>query len=395
MKRSLIFALSCAIAANAGCRKQSPANERDTQESAANKQSLIEMSVSAQQHVGLQVALAASIHMQEYLKATGTVQPIDSRVASVRPLARGRVTEVRAKVGDRVDKGQTLAIFDNIEAGDLISQERSAKAELERMKAQLFPAQRQTERSRHLAEIGAVAAKDYESSRAEQEGIEANIRSQQALIDGLRQRLRRLGVSDTAPGDSFITTLRAPFSGIVTKAAASPGDIIDESREVFAVADITRVWVQAEVYEKDLGRIRVGQDASIRLDTYPGEIFAGKVTYISDALDPQTRTARVRCEVPNQQLKLKTDMYASLELPTTFSKQAIAVLGSALQQVEGKNVVFVRHSDTQFEKREVEKGVTVGGKTEIVRGLKVGEPVVTQGAFHLKSILAGGELGEE
>lgn len=395
MKRSLIFALSCALAVNTGCRKQSPANESDTQESAANKQSLIEMSVSAQQHVGLQVAPAASIHMQEYLKATGTVQPIDSRVASVRPLARGRITEVRAKVGDRVDKGQTLAIFDNIEAGDLISQQQSAKAELERMKAQLFPAQRQTERSRHLAEIGAVAAKDFESSKAEQEGIEANIRSQQALIDGLRQRLRRLGVSDTATGDSFITTLRAPFSGIVTKAAASPGDIIDESREVFAVADISRVWVQAEVYEKDLGRIRVGQDASIRLDTYPGETFAGKVTYISDALDPQTRTARVRCEVPNHQLKLKTDMYANLELPTTFSKQAIAVPESALQQVEGKNVVFVRHSDTQFEKREVEKGVTVGGKTEIVRGLKVGEPVVAQGAFHLKSILAGGELGED
>lgn len=395
MKRSLIFALSCALAINAGCRKQSPSNESDTQQSAANKQSLIEMSVSAQQHVGLQVAPAASIHMQEYLKATGTVQPIDSRVASVRPLARGRITEVRAKVGDRVDKGQTLAIFDNIEAGDLISQEQSAKAELERMKAQLFPAQRQAERSRHLADIGAVAAKDYESSKAEQEGIEANIRSQQALIDGLRQRLRRLGVSDTATGDSFITTLRAPFSGIVTKAAASPGDIIDESREVFVVADITRVWVQAEVYEKDLGRIRVGQDASIRLDTYPGETFAGKVTYISDALDPQTRTARVRCEVPNHQLKLKTDMYANLELPTTFSKQAIAVPESALQQVEGKNVVFVRHSDTQFEKREVEKGVTVGGKTEIVRGLKVGEPVVAQGAFHLKSILAGGELGED
>ena len=395
MNRVLILILSSAIFVNAGCRKQNSGSEADTKEPSANRQSLIEMSVSAQKHVGMKVSPAASIHMQEYLKATGTVQPIDSRVASVRPLARGRITEVQAKVGDRVDKGQTLATFDNIEAGDLIAQEQSAKAELERMKAQLFPAQRQTERSRHLAEIGAVAAKDYESSKAEQEGIEANIRSQQALIDGTRQRLRRLDVSDGVTGDSFITTLRAPFGGIVTKAAASPGDIIDESREVFAVADITRVWVQAEVYEKDLGRIRVGQDASIRLDTYPGETFAGKVTYISDALDPQTRTARVRCEVVNQQLKLKTDMYANLELPTTFTKQAIAVPESALQQVEGKNVIFIRRSDTQFEKREVEKGVTVGGQTEIIRGLKVDEPVVTQGAFHLKSILAGGELGED
>jgi cobalt-zinc-cadmium efflux system membrane fusion protein len=88
-------------------------------------------------------------------------------------------------------------------------------------------------------------------------------------------------------------------------------------------------------------------------------------------------------------------MFANIELPTNFSKQAIAVPPSALQQVEGKNVVFVRRSPTQFEEREVEKGVTVREMTEIVSGLKAGEPVVTQGAFHLKSILAGGELGEE
>jgi cobalt-zinc-cadmium efflux system membrane fusion protein len=88
-------------------------------------------------------------------------------------------------------------------------------------------------------------------------------------------------------------------------------------------------------------------------------------------------------------------MFANIELPTKFSKQALAVPASALQEVEGKNVVFIRHSATQFEKREVEKGVTVNNQTEIVTGLKPGEPVVTQGAFHLKSILAGGELGED
>jgi cobalt-zinc-cadmium efflux system membrane fusion protein len=88
-------------------------------------------------------------------------------------------------------------------------------------------------------------------------------------------------------------------------------------------------------------------------------------------------------------------MFASIELPTKFDKQALTVPTSALQEVEGKSVVFIRRSQTQFEKRDVEKGATVNGQTEITRGLKVGEPVVTQGSFHLKSILAGGELGEE
>ena len=182
---------------------------------------------------------------------------------------------------------------------------------------------------------------------------------------------------------------------MITRAQASPGDTVDPGREVFTVADLTQVWVQAEVYEKDLGRIRVGQSAFITVDTYPDHSFEGKVSYIGDVLDPQTRTTRVRCEVSNHDLRLKTDMFANIELPTKFSKQAIAVPSAALQVVEGKNVVFIRRSQTQFEKRDVEKGVTVNQQTEIVRGLKQGEPVVTQGAFHLKSILAGGELGED
>jgi cobalt-zinc-cadmium efflux system membrane fusion protein len=395
VKHFAILSISFALLL-AGCNgKKAQNKESESTAESAEKSNLVEMSVSAQQHIGMQVAPAALTQLNEYLRATGTVQPIDSRIGVVGPLARGRIMEVRAKVGDRVGAGQTLAIFDNIEAGELLTQQQSARAELERLKAQLVPAARQVDRSRRLADIGAGAEKDFESSKAEKEGIEANIRSQESLIEGISQRLHRFGVSDGNPRGTFLTPLKAPFSGVITKAQASPGDTVDAGRDVFTVADLTQVWVQAEVYEKDLGRIRVGQSAFITVDTYPGHPFEGKVSYIGDALDPQTRTARVRCEVSNHDLRLKTDMFANIELPTKFSKQAIAVPSAALQVVEGKNVVFIRHSQTQFEKREVERGVTVNQQTEILRGLKQGEPVVTQGAFHLKSILAGGELGED
>jgi len=395
MKKLIVLSV-CGGLLLAGCnRKAAQKEEGESQAESANKGNLVEMSLSAQQHIGMVVAPAALMQLNEYLRATGTVQPIDSRVGVVGPLARGRIVEVRAKVGDRVEAGRTLAIFDNIEAGELLSQEQSARADLERLKAQLIPLTRQAERSRRLADIGAGAEKDYESSKAEKEAIEADIRSQQALIDGIRQRLRRFGVPDDTPRSAFLTPLKAPFAGVVTKAQASPGDTIEASRDVFTVADLSRVWVQAEVYEKDLGRIRVGQSAFITVDTYPNEFFEGKVTYISGVLDPQTRTARVRCEVVNRNMRLKTDMFANIQLPTKFSKQAIAVPTSALQEVEGKNVVFIRRSQTQFEKRQVRKGVTVNNQTEIVSGLKSGEPVVAQGAFHLRSILAGGELGED
>ena len=303
----------------------------EPQAESANKDNLVEMSVSAQQHIGMVVAPAALSQLNEYLRATGTVQPIDSRVGVVGPLARGRIVEIRVKVGDRVEAGQALAVFDNIEAGELLSQEQSARADLERLKAQLIPAARQAERSRRLADIGAGAEKDYESSKAEKERIEADIRSQQALIEGIRQRLRRFGISDDSPRGTFLTPLKASFSGVVTKAQASPGDVVEAGRDVFTVADLSRVWVQAEVYEKDLGRIRIGQSAFITVDTYPNQPFEGKVAYISDVLDPQTRTAHVRCEVANHDLRLKTDMFANIELPTKFSKQALAVSESALQ----------------------------------------------------------------
>jgi cobalt-zinc-cadmium efflux system membrane fusion protein len=395
MKRMIVFLLFSALLFT-GCKRQAAENA-DTAKSQPDTQQngSLQMSSSAQQHIGLQVAAAALTHMQEYLRATGTVQPIDSRVASIRPLARGRIVEVRAKVGDRVKAGQTLAVFDNVEAGELIAQLQSARAELEQRKARLAPARRQAERSRRLADIGAGSEKDFESSQAEQQEIEASIRSQQAAINGIEVRLRRFGISNASAPSSFLTALKAPFAGVVTKAQATTGDFVDDSREVFAVANLSQVWVQAEVYEKDLGRIRVGQNASIAVDTYPNEHFTGRVAYISDVLDPQTRTARVRCEVVNGDLKLKTDMFASVELPTKFDKQAVTVPTGALQEVEGKSVVFIRRSQTQFEKRDVEKGATVNGQTEITRGLKAGEPIVAQGSFHLKSILAGGELGDE
>ena len=392
MKLALILAICCGMTL-AGCKSKKDAPE--SAEKTKDASNLVEMSVSAQKHIGMVVAPAEVSQLNEYLRTTGTVQPIDSRVGVVAPLARGRIVEVRAKVGDRVQAGQTLAVFDNVEAGELLAQERAGQADLERLKAELIPAARQMERSRRLADIGAGSEKEFESSRAEKEGIDASIRSQQALIEGLRQRLHRFGISEYNPRSNYLNSLQAPFGGVVTKAQVSPGDTVETGKEVFTVADLQRIWVQAEVYEKDLGRLSVGQSAYITVDTYPNHPFEGKVAYISDVLDPQTRTARVRCEVANPQMQLKTDMFANVELPTKLTKQALAVPAAALQQVEGKNVVFVRRSEGTFEKREVEKGVTVKDQVEIVSGLKPGELVVTQGAFHLKSILAGGELGEE
>lgn len=356
---------------------------------------VVQMELEAQRHVGLTLAPAERTQLTEYLQVTGTVQPADTRVSQVRPLARGRIEAVMARVGDRVRKGQAIAQFDNIEAGELVSQYAAAQAELGRRKVQLGSFLRQTERNRKLSEIGAAPQKDYELSLAEQQAAEQDIRAQESVLAGLAARLKRFGV---APGDAASAaraTLQSPFDGVVIKVNAAPGKVVEPADDLFTIADLSQVWVQAEVYEKDLGRVRLGQTATVRLDTYPGERFTGRVTYIGDFLDPQTRTARVRCEIANPGTRLKLDMFASVQLPTMFVRTAVAVPQAALQQIEGRDVVFVSKGQTAFEARTVKTGNTVQGMTEIVEGLREGEPVVVQGAFHLKSIVAGKGLGEE
>ena len=382
----LIVVASCAWLS--ACSSPKPVSEP----AAKQDPGVVVMQVEAQQRVGLEVAPVKLTQLSEYLQVVGTVQPVSSRVSPVRPLARGRLQEVLVRVGDRVESGQPLARFDNIEAGELAAQLASAQADLQKLKIQLAALSRQTERNRRLAEIGAAPQKDHEQSRAEQQAFEESLRSQQSAIAGLTARLGRFGVAENSP---VVTTIRAPFAGVVTKVQASPGEVVSAEAELFTVADLSQVWVQAEVYEKDLGRVQVGQAARITVDTYPDQPFTGKVTYISDLLDPQTRTAKVRCEVPNRAVRLKLDMFATVQLPTTFSRRALAVPADAVQQVEGKDVVFVRRAPTQFEARQIKTGKLINSLLEITSGLREGEPVAIRGAFHLKSILASKGLGEE
>jgi cobalt-zinc-cadmium efflux system membrane fusion protein len=294
-----------------------------------------------------------------------------------------------------VREGQVLGELNNLEATEVAAALASANAELQRLKVQLGTQTSQTERSRRLVEIGAAPTKDYEASLGEQRLTEEAIRSQEAVVVGFASRLRQYGAEGANPGTEITTSIQSPFAGVVTAVNTAPGELVDPEHELFTVADLSQVWVQAEVYEKDLGRVRVGQSASIVVDTYPNERFEGTVTYISDLLDPRTRTARVRCEVANQDMRLKLDMFANVQLPTTFSRESVAVPAAAVQQVEDKNVVFVRRDDTKFEMREVGVGRPIRDVIEITSGLRDGEPFVVEGAFHLKSIVVGGELGEE
>jgi len=402
--KGLAFLIVCALGL-LSCSKPKPERETKTeapkQDAAAEEKEkskgeadTVEITPEAQQRSGIVVMAAASTPMTQHLQATGTVQPIDGSIAHIRPPARGRLLEVLVKVGDRVTAGQVLAQLDNIEAGEISAQYNSARAEFQRLKIQLAAQQRQVERNRRLAEIGAAPQKDYELSLAEQQGMEEGIRAQESTIAGLSARLRRFGISEDGNAPST-TAIRAPFSGVIIHMAAAPGDVVESGAELFSLANLSTVYVQAQVYEKDLGQVRVGQPASITLDSYPGEHFTGSVASISDLIDTQTRTAAVRCQVVNPSGRLKLDMLATVQFPTSTKRATLSVPSDAVQTIDGKSVVFIRSLPSRFSIRQVETGVTSEGRTEIVRGVSDGEPVVSKGAFAVKSVLLGKELGEE
>lgn len=376
-----------------GC-SSGPKETGKKNEEAKQKSKLLEMTTQAQQHVGLRTTRVAFKELQEYLHVVGTVQPIDTRIGHVRPLTRGRVQRVDVRVGDRVSAGQALATFDNIEAGEVLAQYQGALAELQRLKLQQASAQRIAERNNELSDLGAIAKKNAELSRVEAQSAQDSVRVQESVVAGLVSRLRRFGVEQVNVSNPS-TVIRAPFAGVVIKAQTAPGDVFDADRELFSIADLSHVWVQAEVYEQDLGRVKVGQPAVITVDTYPGEKFQGQVTYLGDILDPQTRTARVRCEVANPGIRLKLDMFASIELPTHFNRRALVVPASAIQHLNGNSVVFIRKTPTGFEVRPVKTGKTLDEETEIQSGLQEGEQAVSVGSFHLKSVALSGQIGEE
>ena len=365
-------------------------------EASGGSGNIFEIEPDIQRAVGLADQAVEQRSVTETIQTTAVVGPDETRIARIRPLAEGRVTQVAVRVGDRVATGQALLVYDSITAGQLTSEYRAAIASLARATAEADVARRSLERADNLVELGGVARGERERRSAEHQRAVADVNGAGAAVTNLEQRLARLGVSRQEldrirDGGDMNTVSRgvvsAPFAGVVLEVHAAPGEIITQERELFTVADLSRVWVQADVYQKDIARIRVGENALVTVDAYPGETFTGKVTHVGDVLDPNTRTAKVRCELLNRDGRLKFQMFASLALPVSAPHDALVIPSRAVQDIDGVPTVFVRIDDERFQPRPVRLGVAAGDSVEVQDGLKPGESVVTDGALMLKSRL--------
>ncbi len=392
-------------ATNAEHKEASEAGEKHGEEGEHAEASVITLDEEEQEEMGLEVETAQLRATSGTFQITGVVGPNQTRQAHIRPLSRGRIEKVYVRAGDRVRAGQPLVAYDNIELGELVSEYASAKATLDKANAEAEVSKRSVERAQRLIELGAVTKAEHERREAEYKSALSSINIQKAQVAMIEQKMRRFGMTDAEidkldtrtarRADLPPTILRSPFNGVVMKSEVAEGEAVDTERELFTIADISTVWVQGDVYEKDIAAVRQGKQATVTVNAYPGEIFTGRITYISDVLDPQTRTAKVRCEVANPRGLLKLEMFATIQIPTGVQREALMIPAAAVQQVDNESVVFVKVDGNKFEKREVELGAQSDGWVEVREGVKEGEKVVTAGAFMLKSHLKKEEFGED
>lgn len=312
---------------------------------------------------------------------TGIVQANAYRATPVVSLVGGIVRRVNAELGQSVARGQTMAIIFSDELAQAQSRYLTAQADLEEH-------HKHHARTTKLVEIGAA-------SREELEQATTKLRSAEFELASQRQRLLLLGLppqrisSLRSPAQvSSEVSLPSPISGTVIARSANPGEVIQADKEILRVADLSRVWVIGQVYEKDLGRIRVGSGTSITTEAYPGRVYRGQVSYVDPTLDPGTRTAQVRIELANPGQTLKIGMYVNVAFATLGGAEStVAVVpANAVQNINNQQVVFVAMSQPNvFAMRPVRLGAEANGRYPILEGVSVGDRIVTEGSFLLRA----------
>jgi len=334
------------------------------------------------ERAGIKVEAIQAQAMAETVVVTATIRPDQDRLARVAPRIEGRITAAPAKLGDRVRAGQTLATLDSVEVAE-------AHAAWSQAQADSRIAEADFKRAEQLDAEEIIPRKDFLRAQADREKAVTALRT-------ATDKLRLLGGRPGGGASGF--AVGAPFAGTVIEKKATLGDLATPSEPMFTIADLSRVWIQADLPEAALAKVRVGAEAKVSVSAYRGETFAGRVTYIGAALERDTRTVAARIEVPNADGRLKPEMFATASIDVSAeaggkSAEVIALPDAAVVLMQGQPNVFVLEAGN-YEMRAVETGERSGGRVVITAGLEAGDQVVTAGAYALKARKLKSQLGE-
>ena len=345
----------------------------------------ITLSAEESSRVGLVVQPVARSDFRMHRDFPAIVQPNQRNMAEITALVRGRVVEVYGELGQEVKANAPLAILYSSELG--LAQSAYLKA-----KAKLHVAEQAFNRAQFLLQEQVIGEAELQRRQAE-------LLSTQAEANESHDRLKLLGMNDeefrrleSSRKIRSVVPIVAPFAGRIIGRKLTRGEVVETTENLFVIADLSEVWVQANIPEKDIPfahSVHASGDrqVEVRINAYPKEVFQGTITYVADVLDPVTRTMQLRIELPNRDGRFKPEMFATIRLFSEAQPDRLAVPEAALQRDQGRTFVFVQRSLNEYEVRDVHVGESNGTVTAILAGLNEGEPVVTHGAFVLKSEL--------
>jgi cobalt-zinc-cadmium efflux system membrane fusion protein len=363
--RSSIAAAALALALlSAGCSRE-PAQAAPSIAPAATVESVPDRNiVTVTNPERFPLAQAVARHESDQILANGAVAADVSRSYAVNALSSGRVVDVKARLGDDVQKGQLLLTMTSPDMSQ-------AFADYQKFTAVAALAKTQLDRVRLLYSHGASPQKDVEV--AEDAYNRANIDIQAA-----EERIRLFG-GDPRHASSLIE-IHAPVSGTIVEqnvTSAAGVKSLDNAPNLFTIADLSNVWILCDVFENDLARVHLGDRAEIELNAYPNRRLAGRVTNISKLLDATTRAAKVRIELPNQAGILRPNMFATIHFVAQGTATRTVIPSSAVLRLQDRDWVFVKLDGQRFRRTEVQAGPVNADKTQqILSGLRPGDQVV-------------------
>ncbi len=395
----------------AGCSapeaETEPAAEAEAIETeAAPDPGLIRLDEEAIRIADITLADVETGKLERELQVSGRITVNEDDTARVGSFAEGVVVECCESVGTDVEKGQVLARLHSHEVHDAEASYWQARAELKRRQTELQFAQETYKRASRLHELKAGSLQQVQEAETKLRSAEMFLEIARAGVKRTEIHLRYLGLSPerlpSAAGEhhraheeEHLIEVRSPVPGTIIERMVSPGAVVAASDSLYVISDLRRLWVIAQVPEQHLSSLRNGQAVKVSVRAYPGRTFPARITYIGDALDPETRTVEVRCELSNPGRRLKREMFATLTIGAGGGREAVVAPLAALQNVDGEEVLFVPEGETSFRVRRVQVGRHSDSVVEIVSGLRAGEMVVVNGAFRLKSELLKARMVEE
>jgi cobalt-zinc-cadmium efflux system membrane fusion protein len=373
MKRLLLLLMLACGGSVDGHEHDDEHREHEDHEHAEHAQ-VVRIRPEAVERVGITIAEAPRGGLPHTVEVPAEVELDPDRTAHISPIVEGRIEEVHAAIGDRVEAGDVLVVLRSVALGETRAAMGEARAALDEAEAHFA-------RQQQLVEEGIGAQRALDEARRELEATRARLR-------GLSQRASVYG----GGGRGGRTTIRSPIAGEVLARHATVGEVAPPGRVLFEIADLSEVWVMGDVFAQDVGEVRPGASAALTLRSVPGERYRGTLDYVGPALDEHTRTLPVRMVLANEESEgarpLRPGLFGTLHVETGESVDPAhtSVPMAAVQPLGDQPHVFVPgESQSEYIAHPVETGRSVADRIEIVRGLAPGDRFVAEGAFVLRS----------